>query len=50
MEVSGKLHGSATSASTKELLPSTHSLGDWVGLTAGLRDVAKRKIPALEGN
>jgi hypothetical protein len=44
MEVSGQLHASATLPPEKA--PGIHWIGRWLGLSAGLDAVVKRKIPS----
>jgi hypothetical protein len=45
MEVSGQLHSPATLPPGKEPL-GTHWVGGWMGPSAGLEMVVKRKIPS----
>jgi hypothetical protein len=47
MEVSDQLH--ARPHYSRERVPSSHWIGGWVGLRAGLDDVEKRKFLHLSG-
>jgi len=48
MEVNVQLHGRQLYSQRKT--PGTHCSGSWVGPTAGLDTVAKKRIPAPAGN
>jgi hypothetical protein len=49
MEVSSQLHASAAFPPPNEISPSTHWIGGWMGLTASVDAMEKRKILTMPG-